>query len=376
MKNILFDTFQFFLKVLDSLFPKSDNTIIFPLDSYKDYKDNRRFLFDSLSKFQGIDCVILFFNKENIVNKRHVNFYTLNGIIYWLRARYIVIDHGTTDIPFSHSLDYRRRRIVNVWHGIPLKNLGYRIKGQDEFSLELEFEKYDSMICSSTLDSLAMKSCFKKTEKSMWLTGLPRNDFLLFSEDQISKDLKKGLQWLDDKMEQKSMVLYMPTWRDNVDYNPKFSEEEIAKLKSLLESNNAILGIKIHPNAPSINFSSLPIINLSESPCPEVGVFLRKADVLVTDYSSVWVDFLLMDRPIVSYCPDFSNYEETRGFLYDYSLVFPGRVNETFDSFLKQLEVSLSNPIDSKQTRIKNLFHKFLDGNNSDRVSRKILSRL
>ena len=49
MKNILFDTFQFFLKVLDSFFPKSDNAIIFPLDSYKDYKDNRRFLFDSLN---------------------------------------------------------------------------------------------------------------------------------------------------------------------------------------------------------------------------------------------------------------------------------------------------------------------------------------
>ena len=90
MKNILFDTFQFFLKVLDSLFPKSDNTIIFPLDSYKEYRDNSRFLFDSLSKFQEIDCVILFYNKENIVNKRYVNFYTLKGIIYWLRARYIV----------------------------------------------------------------------------------------------------------------------------------------------------------------------------------------------------------------------------------------------------------------------------------------------
>ena len=376
MKNILFDTFQFFLKVLDSFFPKSDNTIIFPLDSYKDYKDNRRFLFDSLSKFRGIDCVILFFNKENIVNKRYVNFYTLKGIIYWLKARYIVIDHGTADIPFSHSLDYRRRKLINVWHSISLKNLGYRMKKQNELSLQSEIGKYNSMICSSTLDSLAMKSCFKKTEKNMWLTGLPRNDFLLFSEDQISKDLKEGLQWLDDKMEQKSMVLYMPTWRDNVDSNPKFSVEEIGKLKSLLESNNAILGIKIHPNAPSINFGSLPIINLSESPCPEVGVFLRKADVLVTDYSSVWVDFLLMDRQIVSYCPDLSNYEETRGLLYDYSSVFPCKINETFDSFLKQLEISLSAPINSKQIRIKHLFHTFLDGKNSERVSRKILSSL
>lgn len=376
MKNILFNSFQLILKILDSLFPKSDNTIIFPLDSYKDYKDNKRFLFDSLSKFKKVDCVILFLSKQDVTSTIHVNFYTLKGLIYWLRSRYIVIDHGTSDIPFSHSIDYRRRRLVNIWHGISLKNLGYRMKNQDISSLESEFEKYDSMICSSTLDSLAMQSCFKKTERNMWLTGLPRNDLLLFSDDQISKDLKKGLKWLDDKMGQKVMVLYMPTWRDNIDDNPTFSEEEIAQLKLLLESKNAVLGVKIHPNAPPINFGSLQIVNLSESPCPEVGIFLRKADVLITDYSSVWVDFLLLDRQIVSYCPDLSNYQETRGFLYDYSSVFPGRVNETFDSFLKQLEFSLSNPIDSKQERIKHLFHEFLDSKNSERVSKKILSRL
>ena len=56
------------------------------------------------------------------------------------------------------------------------------MKNQNISSLELEFEKYDSMICSSTLDSLAMQSCFKKAEKNMWLTGLPRNDLLFFNE--------------------------------------------------------------------------------------------------------------------------------------------------------------------------------------------------
>ena len=376
MKNILFDTFQFFLKVLDSLFPKSDNTIIFPLDSYKEYSDNRRFLFDSLSKSQEIDCIILFFNKENIVNKRYVNFYTLKGIIYWLRARCIVISHGTADIPFSHSIDYRRRRLVNIWHGISLKNLGYRMKNQDISSLELEFEKYDSMICSSTLDSLAMQSCFKKAERNMWLTGLPRNDLLFFNDSQISDDLKNGLNWINDQLNQRKMVLYMPTWRDDKFHNPKFNEREIAKLKLLLKSENAVLAVKIHPNAPPIDFGSLPIVNLSECPCPEVGLFLRKADVLITDYSSVWVDFLLLDRQIISYCPDISNYKKTRGLLYDYDLVFPGKINVTFESFLKELKISFSTSIISKQIRIKHLFHAFLDGKNSERVSKKILSSL
>ena len=232
------------------------------------------------------------------------------------------------------------------------------------------------MICSSAIDSLAMQSCFTKSEKSMWLTGLPRNDLLVCTDKHLPKDLEKGLQWLDNQIDQRHMVLYMPTYRDNVNYNPKFTKEEINQLESLLKSKNAVLGVKIHPNAPSINFDSLPVINLSECPCQEVGLFLRKADVLVTDYSSVWIDFLLMDRQIVSYCPDLLNYVENRGFLYDYNYIFPGKINQTFESFLTELRESFSSPITKKQLRMKNIFHAFLDGKNSERVSSKILSTL
>ena len=107
-----------------------------------------------------------------------------------------------------------------------------------------------------------------------------------------------------------------------------------------------------------------------------MGLFLRKAEVLITDYSSVWIDFLLMNRQIVSYCPDLLNYEETRGLLYDYNYIFPGKINQTFDSFLTELRESFSRPITKKQLRMKNIFHAFLDGKNSERVSKKILSIL
>tara|TARA_B100001250_G_C19711912_1_gene749627 strand:+ start:133 stop:1260 length:1128 start_codon:yes stop_codon:yes gene_type:complete len=375
MKNILFSLFQFFLKFLDILFPKSDKIILFSLNSYRDYKDNARFLFESLSDSKKIDCILLFY-KEPLNHNNAVIFYSFSGILYWLRARYIVVHHGTSDIPFSHSIDYSRRKLINVWHGISVKNLGYRIKNNSQDSLKSELDTYWSMICSSEIDSLAMQSCFKKSKNNMWLTGLPRNDLLVCKDKYISKDLKKGLQWLDNQIEQRHMVLYMPTYRDNVNYNPKFTKEEINQLTLFLESKNAVLCVKIHPNAPSINLDPLPVINLSECPCEEVGLFLRKADVLVTDYSSVWIDFLLMDRPIVSYCPDFFNYANNRGLMYDYNSIFPGKINESFESFLEELQLSLSRPINEKQLRIKRLFHTFLDGKNSERVSSKILSTL
>ena len=375
MKNTLFGLFQLFLKVLDKFFPKSDNLIIFTLNSSMDFRDNARFLFESLSNYQKIECILLFY-KEPLEHERSINFYSFSGILYWLRARYIVIHHGTQDIPFSHSIDFRRRNVVNLWHGITVKSLGYRIKNHSKDSLKSEIDNYRFMIGSSDLDSFAMQACFKKSGKNIWVTGLPRNDLLVCKNENISKNLKKGLQWLENQINQRTMVLYMPTYRDNVDYNPKFSKEEIKQLESLLKSKNAVLGVKNHPNAPPIAFDSLPIINLSDCPCQEVGLFLRKADILVTDYSSVWVDFLLMDRQIVSYCPDLLNYEETRGLLYDYSYIFPGKINQTFELFLTELRKSFSTSITEKQFRIKHLFHKFLDGKNSERVSKKILSSL
>ena len=373
MKDILFNLFHFFLKLLDKLFPKSDNVIIFTLKSPIDYRDNVRFLFESLSNYHKINCILLFY-KETIDNKSAVNFYSLSGLFYWLRARYIVIHHGTHDIPFSTSIDFRRRKVVNLWHAINIKNVGYRVKNNSPDSLKSEIDTYRFMICSSNLDSFTMQACFKKSEKNIWATGLPRNDLLVCKDARLSKDLNKGLQWLDKQINQRNMVLYMPTYRDNVDYNPKFTKEEINQLGTLLKSENAVLGVKIHPNATPIDFDSLPVINLSECPSQEVGLFLRKADVLVTDYSSVWVDFLLLDRQIVSYCPDLLNYKETRGLLYDYNYIFPGKINQTFELFLAELRKSFSTPINEKQFRIKHLFHKFLDGKNSERVSKKILS--
>ena len=93
-------------------------------------------------------------------------------------------------------MDFRRRKVVNLWHGITVKNLGYRIKKQSKDSLKSEIDNYRFMIGSSDLDSFAMQACFKKSGKNIWLTGLPRNDLLVCTDKHLPKDLEKGLQWL------------------------------------------------------------------------------------------------------------------------------------------------------------------------------------
>ena len=63
--------------------------------------------------------------------------------------------------------------------------------------------------------------------------------------ENIPKDLNKGLQWLENQINQRTMVLYMPTYRDNIDYNPKFTKEEISNKNSALGDANSIFKKKI-----------------------------------------------------------------------------------------------------------------------------------
>ena len=89
---------------------------------------------------------------------------------------------------------------------------------------------------------------------------------------------------------------------------------------------------------------------------------------MVTDYSSVWVDYLLLSRPIVSYCYDLESYMKDPGFIYNYELVFPEKINITFESFLSDLKRALSGKINNRQNKLKHIFHDNINGQNSERI--------
>ena len=371
--DILFDLLKLFLFFFDKFFPKDDKILLFPLKNKKDYKDNLRFCYDLTVDYSEFNCILLCYSKESFADKKFISFYSFRGILYWLRARFIFIHHGTDDIPYFDSIDFRRRKVINLWHGIPLKGIGFKDFKANKSKLKKEFKLYTGVICSSKLDQLAMQASFGLPNEKIWITGLPRNDSLIQEADSLPNDLLKQSEWIQEKVGDKKMVLYMPTWR-KTSSNDIFSKDESTKLNQSLKDNNAVLVVKNHPNTKPFNFRELDAIDISNSPCNEVSVLLRNADILVTDYSSVWVDYLLLDRPIVSYCYDFDAYRKDPGFIYDYENIFPEKLNLTFDAFLLNLEKSLEKSIISdKQNRLKQLFHENPDGKNSERIYAKLV---
>jgi len=369
--DILFEIFIKFLMVLDRIFPKNDNILLFPVKNKDQYKDNLRFLYELALKKSQFNCILLCYGKELWDVKNLVSFHSIRGILFWLNARFVFIHHGTKDIPYAESIDFTRRKLINLWHGITLKGIGFTDTKSDEVKLKKEFKSYTSIISSSKLDQLAMQKSFGLPSERVWITGLPRNDVLIKKNTILPEDLLEEDKWLQEKLANQKMVLYMPTWRKSKQ-NPRFNKKESLRLDKILKENNCSLVVKNHPNAPPLIFEGLEVIDISASPCKEVSILLRQADILITDYSSVWVDYLLLNRPIVSYCYDFDNYMEDPGFIYNYEHIFPEKINTNFDSFILDLDRAISGKISNRQNKLKNIFHNNIDGQNSERIYKKV----
>ncbi len=159
-------------------------------------------------------------------------------------------------------------------------------------------EKYSLVISSSEVDSQNMKTAFN-TEKIL-VTGYPRNDVFIKRETIEKKKFK---------------ILYAPTLRDQIDDEINLFDDYEFNYKlipSFLEDNNIYLDIKMHPaNKVDNKFKNsieCKYIDFLESKM-EINEILKEYSIIISDYSGIYIDFLLTDRPII-FAP------------FDYTLIF------------------------------------------------------
>ena len=196
----------------------------------------------------------------------------------------------------------------------------------------------------------------------MWLTGLPRNDLILKEESSLPTDYREQLAQLDRLTGGKRLVLYAPTWREQTESLYVFSPEEEAALEQVLDRHGAVLAIRGHANvrrkeAYTKQRSSPAIVSVNDF--PEVNTILRRTDVLITDYSSIYIDFLVLNRPILHFAYDLDAYVRERGFLYELDDAFAGACARDFDGLMLQLDQALQDPDhhQPQRDRAAALFH-------------------
>jgi CDP-glycerol glycerophosphotransferase len=149
--------------------------------------------------------------------------------------------------------------------------------------------------------------------------GYPRNDHLIRHERPpgplVDDEIYEAIQ------SRGPVVGYFPTWRDDAMSIPG-GDPVVSEMADIVGDQGGVLVFKSHHGSSSRVSSGGSLVVLPAT--TDLNAYLGICDVLVTDYSSVASDYLLLNRPIVLFAPDIDKYRGGRGFLFDPIEMQPG----------------------------------------------------
>lgn len=267
--------------------------------------------------------------------------HSLRGRLLTLRAGVVFVTQGLRDV---HMGSTAGARLVQLWHGLPLKTIAWDAEWSDQpwpvrrchASMA---DEIDLVTAPSTEAIEPLSSGLGIDPDRFVVTGYPRTD--VFANDIEGATLTADASLLDrieSQATDSKLVFYLPTYRAA---GTSFIEAfDTAAVGDLLAARGAHLYIKAHPDEPVTAAESHSHVHwLPASVDPYLVV--PHADVLVTDYSSVFFDYLAVDRPIVFFPYDQSTYTERRGFYFAYESVTPGPIATDADELQEALTEAL-----------------------------------
>ncbi|MCV0371873.1 CDP-glycerol glycerophosphotransferase family protein [Filomicrobium sp.] len=265
------------------------------------------------------------------------------------------------------------QKYFNVWHGVPLKSMGLdasdRLNSVSNVQRNFHSATHLPLAGEYAIEKIVTSNGAKLAARDKGLPiGSPRVDITLKAE---SSKVRTKLSISNDK----PILLYAPTWRGNAATLKVEVADQLKVVEQLSEAlaNDYNLIVSIH------HFASKKIEaeNLKCTLVPNemnINEVLAAVDVLIGDYSSIIVDFLPLDRPVIAYTPDIESYLDSRG-LYLHPEQLPVTVAHDIPQLMSALR-SLRRPSTFEQyPSIKQSLTPHEDGMASQRVADRILTK-
>lgn len=232
---------------------------------------------------------------------------------------------------------------VNLWHGCSFKSTGH-VLGRWIF--------FDYLLVPSPFFVALKAPYFSCPPEKILPIGYPRYDIMKSGKPEIASMVKKILA----ERNAKKLILWLPTYRksksirlnentlDNSEFNLPiiYDRKMLDQLNDICKAQNVLIVIKRHQfsdteNVDTRKYSNIDYIDDEWLMARKVNLYvlLHEADALITDYSSVGVDFLLLDKPIAYTLDDFEQYKASRGFTVDQPLDYmPGHYIYQYNDFV------------------------------------------
>lgn len=292
----------------------------------------------------------------------------------------IFMDNGF--LPLAYCKVRKGTKVVQLWHGTgSLKRFGQDVNKGDLAEAEKAIgANIDMVTVNAKCQINQYASAFGVDRSKVVVTGLPRTDALI-SMAKLPKDkLCKKISELKSRIGEscgfdlsgKSLILYAPTFRDSEVDAPKL-HLDVNKIIELLPENVIIL-VRLHPFVyrayKESGIFNDRIINVSDY--GSLNDLLAASDMLITDYSSVFFDYSVFDRPTYFFADDLAEFSERgRGFYMDYSEV-PGEIfsdeGKLASSINRDLIGHEPQELKTKRQQFVKKYYHYLDGKSAERV--------
>ena len=292
-------------------------------------------------------------------------------------CKWYIYDHCNLLAPL---IKRKEQKVIYLSHGLVYK------AAKGGFTTN-DLTHYDMITVTGSIPAKGMSEYWQEPEEKAVITGYPRLDYFFQSNAKVREKINQ--KW--HLAHYKKVIFWMPTFRQS--YNESLSEDYIKNQTGLpifetkdslqefsdfLKTRNLLLIFKLHhlqAELPVFQSHFENILLVRDEDLHEIGVqlyqFIDMADALISDYSSISIDFLLKDKPIVFILDDYEGYRKSRGFFPENAIDFMKGYHiynqKELEDSLSEIADGIDKYIGERHAVMKN-YHTYSDGNSARRV--------
>lgn len=384
-------TINIITKSLSAIVPKKKSRWVFGSWFGKGYRDNSKYLLEYISKIDS-DFELIWIQDcdkrpeqlpDNVIFAKYGTF---ESFCLVLTAEVIVVSQGFADVfPYAlHGGSY----MVQLWHGVAWKKIGKDSRKPTNnlmvklFRMLVDWYSHASLyIAPSKEYASKMGPALGAKPQEIVYVGQPRNQ-VLFKKAFIDNSKQELIKKYFPHISKNPIVItYMPTFRDG--NSEVFSLTDIAedvRIKEIIEEKNVVFLQRNHFVSQQRECIIKENNNVVSAMDVDAEVILGGSDILITDYSSCFFDYLVLNKPIIHFIYDYDFYKnKDRGLYYQINEVVAGDTPRTKDELIRAIIKAVNCPNYNKELReqMRKKFCEFESEENSkiivDRIQRDLL---
>lgn len=366
MKSFFYGLFAVFFR-LWRILPVKKNRVCFISMHNEGFNDSLGAVMAVLQKRGGYDVKFIDKNDLNMKTPLKAIRFFLIGSEQLATAAYVFLNDNF--MPMSR-LDFApETTVTQLWHAEgAFKKFGLSIEQPPELRKnEIEANKrLDYVVCSSENVADIYAEAFGVERKKVLPLGSARTDLLFNAKN--AAEMRAQFVREHPRCKDKKIVLYAPTFRDDAKQDGEIlGQFDLERLNRELGDEYAFF-VRLHPQIHSGTVEREA--NLTDY--PDVTRLMLICDVLITDYSSICMDFALLDKPTVFYAFDLDYYEGARSFYFDYESYVPGDIVKNTDELVRCLK---NGPDKEKIRAFRERNFDYFDGCCAARIADRILNK-